>query len=233
MSDDNYSGSHNLEVMIDAVNYNQFLKDCVAEQAVNPDRVLDFGAGLGTFSGSVSVAPGQISCVEPDVSAQEILSAKGYRVYGSAEELPREQFTYVFSLNVLEHIEDDQAAIEQLYRAMAPGSRIFIYVPAFNHLRTKMDDLVGHCRRYKRKELSRLISAAGFTVLDSGYTDILGYFATWLVILMEKFQKNPSGELNRPLVIVYDRVAFPLSRILSSLFKYLVGKNAYVVATKP
>ncbi|MFT4632377.1 MAG: hypothetical protein ACI9BC_001393, partial [Crocinitomicaceae bacterium] len=42
MSDDNYSGSHNLEVMIDAVNYNQFLKDCVAEQAVNPDRVLDF-----------------------------------------------------------------------------------------------------------------------------------------------------------------------------------------------
>lgn len=231
-----YSGSENLEIMKEAVNYNRFLKELVAKHAIdrsdNRLRVLDFGAGIGTFSDSVPVPVGQISCVEPDQEARRMLAEKGYTVFESADQLPQSTYDYVFSLNVLEHIEDHEAVVAQLYEAIEPGGRIYLYLPAFRHLRTSMDDLVGHHRRYTRSQLIALVSHAGFTHEDSGYTDFLGYFATWAVKLMERFQSQPTGVVNKRLLIAYDRFAFPVSRVLSVIFKRVVGKNVYIAARK-
>ncbi|MDA0273454.1 MAG: class I SAM-dependent methyltransferase [Proteobacteria bacterium] len=231
-----YSGSENLEIMKEAVNYNRFLKDMVAKYAMgrsdNRARILDFGAGIGTFSGSVPVPVDRISCVEPDQEARRMLSDTGYTVFESADQLPLLTYSYVFSLNVLEHIEDHEAVVAQLYDAIEPGGRIYFYLPAFNHLRTSMDDQVGHHRRYTRSQLIALVSQAGFTHEDSGYTDFLGYFATWAVKWMERFQRQPTGVVNKRLLVAYDRFAFPVSRALSVIFKRVVGKNVYIVARK-
>jgi SAM-dependent methyltransferase len=229
---ENYTGSKNLEVMQDAVNYNQFLRDLVANHVVDSSRVLDFGAGIGTFSDSVPVPIDQICCVEPDGDQRDILKSKGYDVFASADELPGGTFTYAFSLNVLEHIEDHGEALKQIHAAMRPGGTIFFYVPAFDHLRTQMDDLVGHCRRYTRGGLIEVVQGAGFKVTQSGYTDFLGYFATLLVKVMEVFKDKPTGELNNSLLILYDRLAFPISKLLSIPFRPVLGKNAFIVATK-
>jgi SAM-dependent methyltransferase len=226
-----YSGSENLEIMKEAVNYNRFLKDMVAKYAIG-SRILDFGAGIGTFSGSVPVPVGRISCVEPDQEARRMLSDAGYTVFESADQLPLLTYSYVFSLNVLEHIEDHEAVVAQLYDAIEPGGRIYFYLPAFNHLWTSMDDLVGHHRRYTRSQLIALVSQAGFTHEDSGYTDFLGYFATWAVKWMEHFQRQPTGVVNKRLLVAYDRFAFPVSRALSVIFKRVVGKNVYIAARK-
>jgi SAM-dependent methyltransferase len=227
-----YPGSENLEIMKEAVNYNRFLMDLVAKHAIDRARVLDFGAGIGTFSGSVSVPVEQITCVEPDQESRRTLAERGYTVFESADQLPRSTYTYVFSLNVLEHIEDHEAVVAQLYESIEPGGRLYFYLPAFNHLRTSMDDLVGHHRRYTRSQLVVLVSQAGFTHEDSGYTDFLGYFATWAVKMMEQLQSQPTGVVNKRLLIAYDRFAFPVSRVLSLIFKRVVGKNVYIVARK-
>ncbi len=229
---EDYSGSENLEVMLDAVNYNNYLKSLVREHADDSTHSLDFGAGIGTFSDSLAVDPATMSCVEPDVAAQEVLRTAGYQVYTDVSEIPSGSLTYIFSLNVLEHIEDDAAMVGALRNALQPGGSIFVYVPAFNVLRTSMDDVVGHHRRYNRRQLINLFAHAGFKVEKAAYTDPAGYFAALAVKFMELFQSEPSGQLNRNLVIAYDRVAFPISRLMAVLFGRLFGKNVYIHARK-
>ena len=137
---------------------------------------------------------------------------------------------YVFSLNVLEHIEDDAAALGDLFRVLRPGGRLFVYVPAFNSLFTSMDAHVGHHRRYRLRELVHMIRGAGFLVEKSAYTDALGFFATLAYKLFDKPEPAP---LNPKLVRFYDRLIFPLSRLFSIPLAKVLGKNVYVVARKP
>ena len=121
-----YSGSENLEIMKEAVNYNRFLRYLVAKHATNRSKILDFGAGIGTFSDSVPIPIDRISCVEPDQVARTTLAERGYTVFESAGQLTRSTYSYVFSLNVLEHIEDHEAVVAQLYEAIEPGGKITI-----------------------------------------------------------------------------------------------------------
>ena len=84
-----YSDSENLEIMKEAVNCNRFLKGLVAKHATGRSKILDFGAGIGTFSGSVPVE--QTSCVEPDQESRRTLVERGYTVFEKKPGLPRGQ----------------------------------------------------------------------------------------------------------------------------------------------
>ncbi|MBO6657338.1 MAG: methyltransferase domain-containing protein [Pseudomonadales bacterium] len=229
---ESYTGSDNLEVMLEARNYNHFLKKLVRDYAHGAETALDFGAGIGTFTEAIPLTADRIFCVEPDHRAQAILRSQGYQVASSIGELGDKSFDYIFTLNVLEHIENDHQIAKDLFDRLNPGQRILVFVPAFNHLRTSMDELVGHHRRYTRNSLKAVLTDAGFTVSEVAYTDFLGYFATWLYRFLDLFKKAPSGTINRPLLITYDRVIFPISRLLSIPFARFMGKNVFAVAEK-
>ena len=121
--DRSYEGGWNLEVMAEAVNYNRYLRDLVKRHARDMSMILDFGAGIGTFSDSLEVTKDRITCVEPDPVARSRLAEAGYRSYADLSAIQDEHFSYVFSLNVLEHIERDDAAVAELYRVTRPGGR--------------------------------------------------------------------------------------------------------------
>ncbi|MCG8434840.1 MAG: class I SAM-dependent methyltransferase [Gammaproteobacteria bacterium] len=231
-TDKHYTGSENLETMLEAVKYNDFLKGLVREFGMDTTKVLDFGAGIGTFTDALDVPAGQITCIEPDPDARKMLTERGYEAFGSLENIRQGAFTYIFSLNVLEHVEDHEAALRRLHELLAAGGTLFLYVPAFNHLRTSMDDLVGHHRRYTKNELVTLVEAAGFEISRAAYTDALGYFATLVFKAVDAFKREPTGVLNKPLLILYDRVFFPISRLLSIPCSALFGKNVLLVARK-
>lgn len=225
-----HSGGENLEVMREAHKYNRFLRVLIREHAGSAKTALDFGAGIGTFSNSVELPPQQIHCVEPDVASQGHLSVKNFRAHSDIKEVEDCSIDYVFSLNVLEHIEDDAAAMNELYRVIKPGGRLLIYVPAFMALYTSMDSHVGHHRRYRLSGLKKLVSKAGFEIEKSAYFDALGFFAT---LVFKLFDKPEPAPLSPKMVGLYDRYAFPLSRLLSIPCAKILGKNAYVVAQRP
>ena len=225
-----HTGGENLEVMRDAHNYNRFLAELIRHHAGNARTVLDFGAGIGTFSGSVDIPRNQIHCVEPDIASQEHLSAHGYLAHDNINEIEDGSIDYVFTLNVLEHIEDDSTAIGELYRVTKPGGRLLIYVPAFMILYASMDAHVGHHRRYRLQPLRRLVAEAGFKIEKSAYFDALGFFATLVLRLFESSEPAP---LNPKMVGYYDRYVFPASRLLSIPCAKLLGKNLYIVAHRP
>ena len=131
-----YTGVDNLEVMQEAVNYNRFLLDTVRRHAPASGKVLDFGAGSGQFAAPLKQLGMDLTALEPDQLLQQRLRAQGLHAVGSIEEVPDGSLDFIYTLNVLEHIEDDAQALRQLYAKLAPGGRLLVYVPAFPLLYT-------------------------------------------------------------------------------------------------
>ena len=229
MSLEEYQGRENLEAMRVAENYNNFLKDLVRSNCKDPSSILDFGAGVGTFADIFALPFDCISCVEPDADGLQILRDAGYRAYSCLDEAG-EGFSYIYSLNVLEHTEHDQLTVDALYSALDPGGRFFVYVPALEVLFSAMDEKVGHFRRYDKESLKNLLENAGFVVEKLVYTDFLGVFAT---IAYKLWPGSPDGSVGIRQLAFYDKFLFPISRILSIPFARIVGKNVYATAVKP
>ena len=227
-SETTYSGRDNLEAMKRATRYNDFLIDLIRKNAVG-DLALDHGAGAGTFAKPVSEGDINVLCMEPDDTLRAELSDSGLDVAASLEEIPDGSVDYAYTLNVLEHIEDDRKAIADLYRCLKPGGRILVYVPAFQILFSQMDDHVGHFRRYRRKPLIQVLRSVGFDVSQGRYVDSLGFLAT----LVYKLVGDRSGSVSPGSVAFYDSLIFPLSRVIDFLSVGSFGKNLAIVATKP
>jgi len=224
-----YTGVENLEVMREAANYNRYLQSLVERHAGNAKRVIDFGAGSGTFAIPCAAAGFAVTAVEPDDRLRAVLTAAGIAAVPDAAALRNEAFDYAYTLNVLEHIDADVEALCTLRAKLAPGGRLLVYVPAFPVLFTSMDAKVGHVRRYTSATLRASLTSAGFEVRTLRYADSLGFPAT----LMFKAFDNGRGDVNRGMLRFYDRLAFPISRALDALTHGWFGKNLLALAVKP
>lgn len=228
-SEQGYSGIPNLEVMSEAKNYNQFLLNQVMKYAaLTPGQVLDFGAGTGQFAAPARKLGLEITALEPDAHLRQLLTAEGLNVAPDIEHVPDESYSFIYSLNVLEHIVEDSHILARLHSKLQLNGGLLIYVPAFPILFTKMDENVGHVRRYTRHELATKVASAGFRVHRLSYVDSLGFAAT----LTFKMFGDQSGKLDARMVKLYDRLVFPLSRALDRLFGRLLGKNLLLYARK-
>jgi SAM-dependent methyltransferase len=225
-----YSGTDNLEIMTEAKNYNGFLVDLVIKSLGKRSsaQAVDFGAGIGTFARMVHERGLDVLCIEADPKQCAVIREHGFRAETNLENLPDGSAEYIYTLNVLEHIEDHQSALQLIARKLAPGGRLLIYVPAFQMLFSSMDRKVGHHRRYRRHQLMELVRGAGLRVVTARYADSLGFLAT----LAYKAIGSDKGDIDRRSVIVFDRFIFPLSRLCDVVFGHILGKNVYLVAGK-
>lgn len=224
-----YTGIENLEVMREAENYNRYLQALVEAHAGGARRVIDFGAGSGTFAIPCAAAGLDVTAVEPDDRLRAAVIGAGIPAVSDAAELANETFEYAYTLNVLEHIDADVEALRILRAKLVPGGRLFVYVPAFPVLFTSMDVKVRHVRRYTRATLRSSLAHAGFEIRMMRYADSLGFPAT----LLFKTIDNGRGDVNRRLLRLYDRLAFPVSRALDTLTHRWFGKNLLALAVNP
>jgi SAM-dependent methyltransferase len=74
-------------------------------------------------------------------------------------------YDVVGAFDVLEHIDDDAAAIGRLYVATAPGGGALITVPQHPALWSSRDEYACHVRRYRRRELIARLESAGFQIV--------------------------------------------------------------------
>ena len=88
-------------------------------------------------------------------------------------------FDSVICLNVLEHIEDDVAALDAMQRPCKPQGRVSILVPAHQMLHGELDGAFGHFRRYTKKTLARAFQQAGLRPTHSTYLNRSDFWEGW------------------------------------------------------
>lgn len=142
--------------------------------------ILEIGAGEGALGARLARHHTYVG-VEPDAESASRAAARiggsGRLLQGDASILgPGELFDLVCAFEVLEHIEDDAAAIREWRSHVKPGGRLLLSVPAFHRRFGASDRRVGHYRRYERDDLSGLLAAAGLTGIEVfAYGFPLGY----------------------------------------------------------
>lgn len=194
--------------------------------------VLEFGAGTGVLAeiweSDYGISP---TCVEIAPSLQKILIRKGFKTLENIAKLSQEQ-SFIYTSNVLEHIEDDLAALRQIRSHLEIEGKLAIYVPALPILFSDLDRRVGHFRRYKKRGLITKVESAGFRIEYCHYNDCLGVLASLALKIIG--YKNKAGLGSKKSLIFYDNVVYPISIILDKIvFKHLIGKNLLLIATNP
>jgi SAM-dependent methyltransferase len=130
--------------------------------------VLNAGAGQGTFSQLLEELGFEVTSVDPSPTAVELLRARarGPVLEGTAEQLPFDDASFDAAVlgEVLEHIEDDLAALREVARVVRPGGVVAISVPANPDWFGPSDEWAGHHRRYTRAALLELCAGASLDV---------------------------------------------------------------------
>jgi len=77
---------------------------------------------------------------------------------------PDTSFDIVSMLDVLEHLRDDDVAMQEVHRVLRPGGHFVWSVPAYKKLWSKHDEALQHFRRYEKLELQQLLKRHGFQI---------------------------------------------------------------------
>jgi 2-polyprenyl-3-methyl-5-hydroxy-6-metoxy-1,4-benzoquinol methylase len=194
-------------------------------------RVLEVGAGTGSITARFADGRQVLAVERDDWCIKELerrfagspnVTVRRADLSALADEGLR--FDSVVMLNVLEHIEDDVAALESLRRLLAPGGRIVLYVPALNGLYGAFDRKVGHYRRYAPWRMRQVFAAAGLEQVDMRYMNILSVPAWW-IFSRGNLERSSAGRLS-----LWDRTGIPLGRRMESLIRVPFGLNLFCVA---
>ena len=228
-----------LEAMSFAVNYHRWIFDVF--RPFLGKRIVEVGAGTGSFSELLLKGePHSLSLVEPS-KMYEYLTAniaqmktnaevKTYKsIFTSVSETIKQNQNpdSIIYVNVLEHVEDDEAELKAMYETLDDSGRIFIFVPAFQWLYGNFDKHVGHFRRYTKDELETKTKAAGFKIIKSFYFDFAGVIPWWI-----KYRLLKSDELNSGAIKLYDKFVVPITKTFESFITPPPGKNLLLIAVK-
>jgi glycosyltransferase involved in cell wall biosynthesis len=153
------------------------------------EKVLEIGAGTGNLT--LQLIPRQLywaSDINPlyltyleNVSRNRPYLRVGYTDGQAGESYPEGQkFDTVICLNVVEHLEDDLGALQNIRAVLEDGGRAIILVPCGPWLMGTLDEVLGHQRRYTRKSLTELAAKAGLRLDTMLEFNRVGVIAWWL-----------------------------------------------------
>jgi SAM-dependent methyltransferase len=181
-------GSHTRNRLSRAPRFNAWMADVV--RPFCGQRVLEIGSGTGNLTREL--VPRELY-VATDSSPQYLDSLKSLthdrpylRVSATdvtkAETFPQVPggFDTVVCLNVIQHVDDDRAALENIRRVLAPDGRAIVLVPHDHQIKSTLDDVLGHRRRYTPQSLQQVAQQAGFTVRETILFNHVGWAARWL-----------------------------------------------------
>jgi SAM-dependent methyltransferase len=223
-----------LQILQDAVNYRRWIFAQI--EPYLGSRVLEIGAGIGNYTEKLLRADLVIASDHeerylnilrrrfgnhPNVEVQTLdLSLAGGGVAKSVA--PRRCDTAI-ALNVIEHIENDQMALETMRAFVTSRGRIILICPAHERLYTELDRAFGHYRRYNRRRFLDLAAAIDVEVERLSFFNALGTVG-WLLnggILRRR-------TLPAKQTMLYDRVV-PLLRRVESVIPLPFGLSILAV----
>jgi SAM-dependent methyltransferase len=209
-------------------------------QPVLGRRVLDIGGGHGAHLDHVVGAGRFVLSVDvSDDCVREMAQRFEGRGFAAlcgdigdpalVDRLAAEAFDTIVCVNVLEHIEDDAAAVLAMARILAgTGGRLFLLVPAHPLLYGTPDVLAGHFRRYRRRDLQRLLESAGFRDVRARFFN--GFGAVPYFLNSRILRPATLGGPVDAQIVLFDRYFVPILRRLESRVRVPFGQSLIAVA---
>jgi SAM-dependent methyltransferase len=137
---------------------------------IAPCDVVEIGSGAGMLLQELSARGFHCQALESSPEARELIlkinqqSGQNVGVHERPEATWQKRFPLVMAFEVLEHIEDDEAAMRQWASWLAPGGTMLISVPAHPRLWSAADEWAGHYRRYRKADLAKVVANAGLRI---------------------------------------------------------------------
>lgn len=159
-------GRVTLQAISDANKFNKWMYESIKNYCEG--NVLEIGSGIGNISKFFVVEGSRISL--SDISEEYKIDLERTFPHHQVFDIDIadnqfdekysalfEKFDAVFALNVVEHIEDDRSAINNMIRFLKKGGTLVVLVPAYQVLYNRFDKELGHFRRYTKCSLSALL----------------------------------------------------------------------------
>ena len=199
--------------------------------------VLEIGCGTG-HNLSMLAEFGTVSALEVDPDARSvaekrlgkpILSAPLPELVG----VPRGQFDLVGAFDVVEHIEDDAAAVAAIARCLKPGGKLVATVPAHQWMWSAHDVVNHHHRRYSKSQFRKVIEASPLRLERIGYFNSLLFPVAVAERMVSKLRGKDDSDLSLPPAPVNAALekAFAAERHLIGRVPLPPGLSLFAVAS--
>ena len=139
--------------------------------------IWEVGAGHGNMAIPLAEAGIATIPIEPLYSGAKLLSARGFHSYAQTLDqlnLPDASLETVGIFDVLEHLQEPEVVLKEIYRVLKPGGLLLASVPAYQWLYSDFDIQIGHFRRYSRKSLQKLLEICNFR--ENRFTNLFFIF---------------------------------------------------------
>lgn len=204
-------------------------------------NILEIGSGLGTYSEKITRDFPQSRIILSDIDQEYLARLKeGFRSWGNVASILHIDFSNpsdlkkikqkvhsVLAMNVLEHIQNDLRALNNGYNLLEKRGRLILVVPAHKFLFNCIDRLVGHYRRYTKREIMVKAREAGFQIKQIFYFNFFSIFGWYL---QGNLLKKPL--LGRRTAKFLDRMVPGLSLFEKYILRQKIGMSLIVVLEK-
>jgi 2-polyprenyl-3-methyl-5-hydroxy-6-metoxy-1,4-benzoquinol methylase len=132
-------------------------------------KFLEIGCGIGGFIQQIA-GNKNLEITGSEIYLKGLLYAKknlpnvAFIQFDVTQGLIGEEFDLIAAFDVIEHIEDDVAAIKNINKMLHKGGSLIITVPQHKFLWSKLDEILKHKRRYSRRELVTKLQENGFDI---------------------------------------------------------------------
>lgn len=190
-------------------------------------RILDVGCGTGTMLTYLS-SFGKAQGVDIDEEAVGYCRERGLEDVGLGEaaDLPfgDGSFDLVTALDVVEHLDDDVAAFQEMKRVLRPGGQILVTVPAHRFLWGDQDEVNMHKRRYTANELRQRLVESGFEVVRVSYMNALLFAPIAAVRLLRRLEHRL-----RPRIAHQSDFRYPAPRPVNYVLAHVFGAEGPIL----
>ncbi len=221
-----------LESMSQAVWYNQWITGQFKKFLYGD--ILEIGCGVGNFTNQL-LAFGKVSAIDINKDylkrTKKLIGSGGKVGFGDIEKgsyffKKNKKFDTIVFLNVLEHIQDDEAALNNLFNLLKKGGKLILIVPSQKFLYGEIDRSIGHFRRYEKTELIKKLRSIGFETIKSKKLNFLGAIGWFIAGKILREKKIKKGNIK-----IFNLIA-PFILSLENLLEPILGISILVIAQR-
>lgn len=190
-----------------------------------PKYILEIGCSTGLMIETMQSEFPDALIAGSDVEYKSLLSIADkytsvplFQLDLANSDVPEQKFNCIVSLNVLEHIKEDKAAVMNITRLLKQKGILVLELPAGSSLYDVFDKQLRHYRRYDMDNLVNLLESCGLEIIEKSHLGFLPYPAFWLRKKLNRRLLNADEKVQARITSKYLKQT-KRSKILNSLFR--------------